>query len=178
MKITQLPIKGAFLIENFIAEDERGTFVKTFHSASFSEHNLQISFNESYYSSSKRGVIRGMHFQIPPHDHEKLVYVTNGEILDVILDLRPDSQTYGAYIDITLKEKSNSIYIPKGCAHGFLTISEQATVVYSVSTVYDQESDRGILWNSFGFDWLGISNPIISVRDQAFITLDNFKSPF
>ncbi len=161
-----------------MAEDERGFFVKTFHESLFKNNGLQSHFKESYYSMSKKNIIRGMHFQLPPHEHEKLVYVTNGEILDVVVDIRKGSLTYGHYVTATLKEKSDSIYIPKGCAHGFLTISDSATVVYNVSSVYEPTADAGIRWDSFGFDWLGVKKTIISKRDQGFLSFSEFKSPF
>jgi dTDP-4-dehydrorhamnose 3,5-epimerase len=178
MKVQETKIKGLFILENFFAEDERGFFMKTFHQETFLKHNLETHFKESYYSSSYKGVIRGMHFQLPPHDHNKLVYVTEGEILDVVLDLRKQSATFGMYFRVQLKAFSNSIYIPKGCAHGFLTLSERATVVYNVSTVYNRDSDAGIKWNSFGWDGLEIANPILSQRDNAFLPFKDFNSPF
>ena len=178
MKLQPLAIDGVFLLENFQAEDERGFFVKTFHEEMFQSKGLQAHFKESYYSVSVKNVIRGMHFQIPPHDHEKVVYVTDGEIMDVILDIRKNSSTYGRFVAVTLMEKSNSIYIPKGCAHGFLTISERATVVYNVATIYQPTADAGIRWDSFGYKWEGVTDPIISPRDRAFVTLSEFNSPF
>ena len=173
----ELSIKGVYLIKNFIADDPRGVFVKTFHKDQFQSRDLGYSFQESYYSVSKKNVIRGMHFQLPPYDHEKLVYVTDGEVLDVVLDLRKESETFGKSVSINLREFSNSVYVPKGCAHGFLTLSPTATLVYSVSTVYNQNADTGILWNSIGFDW-PVQKPIISGRDEKFLTFAEFKSPF
>ena len=177
MKIEQLDLEGVYLIQNFSAKDERGVFVKTFHKDNFGLNNIETSFKESYYSSSIKNVIRGMHFQIPPHDHNKLVYLTSGEIIDVILDLRKASSTYGKFISIQLKAFSNSIYIPKGCAHGFLAKSEEVTIVYNVSSVYDQRCDRGIRWDSFGFDW-NVPNCIVSERDATFPNFKDFISPF
>lgn len=167
MKFQDLDIEGCYSVQNFRASDNRGLFVKTFHKEEFFNKGLQTEFAESYYSSSKKNVIRGMHFQLPPFEHDKLVYVTHGEILDVVLDIRKNSKTYGKYISVKLKEFGDSIYIPRGCAHGFLTLSIQATVVYNVSTTYNSSADAGLLWNSFGFDWK-INNPIISERDSLF----------
>lgn len=177
MNIENLGIEGCYLIQNFVAHDNRGCFVKTFHEENFRNEKLQTEFRESYYSLSKKNVIRGMHFQIPPYEHDKLVYVTQGEILDVVLDIRKASATYGKYISVKLNAFNYSIYIPKGCAHGFLTISEEATVVYNVSTVYNPSADGGILWNSFEFDWLN-NNSIISERDKSFQSFKEFNSPF
>jgi dTDP-4-dehydrorhamnose 3,5-epimerase len=177
MTIEKTILEGVFIIKNFFAQDERGIFVKTFHKEIFTQNGLETQFVESYYSSSHKNVIRGMHFQLPPYHHSKLVYVTDGKILDVILDLRKGSITFGKYITILLTEFSNSVYIPKGCAHGFLTLSEKATVIYNVSAIYNTVADTGIKWNSFGYNW-NINAPIISVRDNSFIELENFNSPF
>ena len=164
-------------MENFSARDERGLFVKTFHADWLSSEGISLSFRESYYSQSHKQVIRGMHFQAPPHDHEKLVYVTSGEILDVILDLRTAEPTYGQCFTIRLSEFGSSVLIPKGCAHGFLTLSDSATVVYNVTTEYNPQADQGIRWDSFGFSW-PVTTPILSARDKTFIGLDQFQSPF
>jgi dTDP-4-dehydrorhamnose 3,5-epimerase len=166
-------LDGLYEIHNKVFEDHRGGFVKTFHEETFRENNLETNFKESFYSVSKKGVLRGMHFQKPPHDHVKLVYVTNGEILDVALDIRPNSESYGQCFSVNLsKSNAKSLYIPKGFAHGFLTLSESATVVYLTSTVHNPTADTGIHWNSFGFDWK-ITQPIISERDSNFIKLKN-----
>ncbi len=118
-----------------------------------------------------------MHFQIPPHDHYKLVYVTKGKILDVILDIRSTSPSFGMSISFELNEAGDSVLIPKGCAHGFMALSDEATVVYNVSSVYNSEADKGIKWNSFGFDW-PVVEPVISDRDNNFILFSDFISPF
>lgn len=177
IRFIQKDIEGLVLIENFISRDDRGAFIKTFHSEKIKEVGFSDCFKESYYSISSKDVIRGMHFQTPPHDHEKLVYVTSGKILDVVVDLRKNSPSYGRYVAIEMEALSNSILIPKGCAHGFLTMSDSATVVYNVTTTYFPESDSGILWNSFGFDW-PVCNPIISKRDLSFKDFPSFSSPF
>jgi dTDP-4-dehydrorhamnose 3,5-epimerase len=177
MSFEEQIIKGVYVINNFVAKDQRGIFVKTFHEDLFSSIGFTGKFSESYYSQSYKDVIRGMHFQLPPHDHEKLVYVIDGSILDVILDLRKESETYGQYVSIVLNAFEKSVFIPKGCAHGFLTLSKTATVVYNVTTVYNLNSDAGVLWNSFEFNWQ-VDNPIISSRDKCFLTLHEFKTPF
>ncbi len=170
-------IKGVYLIKNFVAHDQRGSFIKTFHKEKFREIGFQHEFRESYYSLSVKNVIRGMHFQRPPHDHEKLVYVTAGKILDVVLDLRITSPTFGQSIAVEMVEHSHSIFIPKGCAHGFLTLSDTATVAYSVTTVYDKDADDGIRWDSFGFNW-PVTDPILSERDRSFGALNEQEAIF
>jgi len=178
MEKKELSIPGAFEILCPFSEDSRGDFVKVLHGQTFKEAGLEPNFTESYYSTSKKGVVRGMHFQVPPHDHCKLVYSVDGEVMDVLLDLRLDSPTYGNYVTLTLsKSNRNAVYIPKGVAHGFLAKSDRATLVYMTSTEYHAASDQGVLWNSFGLDW-GVDQPELSDRDQGFVSLEDFNSPF
>ncbi len=119
-----------------------------------------------------------MHFQIPPAAHVKLVYVTSGIILDVVLDIRKGSPTYGKYISAELSEKNRKMmYIPIGCAHGFLSLKNNSCVIYLQTTMYSKDNDAGIHIDSFGMDW-GVSSPIMSTRDQAFPALQEFKTPF
>jgi len=177
MNIHPTNLEGVFEIENNKFEDHRGLFVKTFHWDTFADHGLETGFKESFYSISKKNVLRGMHFQLSPHDHAKLVYVTAGEILDVVVGIRRDSPEFGKYFSAVLShENAKSMYIGKGYAHGFLTFSDTATVVYLTSTVHAPEFDTGIRWDSFGFDW-PISDPVLSNRDNGLIPLPNFRSP-
>lgn len=178
MELTETKISGAYEIQLPFSEDDRGDFVKILHADSFLESGLKADFKESYYSTSKEGVLRGMHFQVPPHDHEKLVYAVEGKVIDVLLDLRPASSTFQQYYSLELaKNKHNAIYIPKGVAHGFCVPEGSATLVYMTTTVYNQDADAGVLWNSFGFDW-PVHEPQISERDQGFSELGSFESPF
>jgi len=168
MIIKATRLNGVFEIESKKLTDDRGVFIKTFHADVFKEHKLQTDFKESFYSVSKKNVLRGMHFQLPPHDHAKLVYVVDGEILDVVVDIRKESSTFGQFYSTKLSSyNAKSLYIAKGFAHGFLTLSESATVIYSITTVYEPDFDDGIRWDSFGFDW-GVKNPIVSERDYDF----------
>lgn len=173
----ELAISGVYRVKNFVAEDHRGLFVKTFHNGLFEAIGFHDLFRESYYSVSKKNVLRGMHFQQPPYDHEKLVSVSAGKILDVILDIRKTSPTYGKFVAVEIPEHSHSVFIPRGCAHGFLTLSDTATVTYSVTTVYQKEADDGIRWNSFGFRW-PVADPILSERDRSFGSLQQQSSIF
>lgn len=159
-------------------DDARGRFVKVFHEQMFAEKGLETKFAEEYYSISHKNVIRGMHFQLPPMDHVKMVCCVQGEVLDAVVDLRVGSPTYGQCALFELSAaKANSVYIPKGLAHGFCALSDQAIMVYKVSTVYSPAHDAGILWNSVGIPW-PITEAILSPRDQSFPTLTDFKSPF
>ncbi|SDC07804.1 MULTISPECIES: dTDP-4-dehydrorhamnose 3,5-epimerase [unclassified Candidatus Frackibacter] len=178
MELIKTKLQGVYIIQNPVFSDNRGVFSKIYHEDIFEKNGLCTDFKESYYSVSKKNVIRGMHFQLPPYDHEKLVYVPKGEVLDVVLDLRTNSDTFGDYIAIELSATNKkSIYIPKGLAHGFKSLKDNTITVYNVSTVYSSDYDTGISWNSFGMDW-GLEEPIVSKRDQEFISLDKFDSPF
>jgi dTDP-4-dehydrorhamnose 3,5-epimerase len=118
-----------------------------------------------------------MHFQLPPNAHSKIVYCTAGTILDVALDLRAGSPTYAQHISLEISaDKGNMLYLPEGFAHGFYSVTE-ATVAYNVGTVYNPESDAGILWSSIGMDWPN-ANPDLSDRDTTFPSLSDFQSPF
>lgn len=180
MNIEKTALEGVYIINNFVAQDERGTFVKTFNLNDFENNNLNFDIRESYYSISRKNVIRGMHFQLPPSDHEKLVYVPFGSILDVVVDLRKKSLTYKKFISIELSASNRkSIFIPKGLAHGFKSMAENTITVYNVATEYDSKADQGIKFDSFGFDWEA-KDIIISARDTGFMTLDCFceNNPF
>lgn len=180
MNIEQTALEGVYIITNFVAQDERGTFVKTFNKTNFASTGLNFEISESYFSISKKNVIRGMHFQLPPSDHEKLVYVLCGSIIDVVVDLRKKSLTYKQFISVELSATNRkSIFIPKGLAHGFKSIEDNTITVYNVGTEYDSTSDQGIKFDSFGFDWQ-TNEVIMSSRDKEFMTLDRFceNNPF
>ncbi len=152
--------------------------MKVFHEQAFAAQGLETHFTEEYYSVSHKNVIRGMHFQLPPMDHVKMVYCVQGEVMDVVVDLRVGSPTYGQHAVFELSAaQANSIYIPKGMAHGFCARSEQAIMVYKVSTTYSPEHDAGILWDSLGVTW-PTTDAILSARDQCFPALAQFESPF
>lgn len=176
LKPTQLP--GCFELQPKAFNDARGRFIKVFHTQAFAAHGLEANFAEEYYSVSNENVIRGMHFQTPPMDHVKVVYCVQGVVQDVVVDLRVGSPTYGQSAVLELSAaRANSIYIPKGMAHGFYSLSDQTIMVYKVSTVYSPAQDAGILWNSIGVTW-PTTQGILSARDQTFPTLDQFESPF
>lgn len=178
IELVKTTLQGVFLIKPFHHEDDRGSFTKYVSRGALEPHNLAYSFEESYESSSKKNVVRGMHFQVPPFDHEKIVCVTKGAIRDVVLDLRIGSPTYGHTFDQVLDDKTKlGIYIPKGCAHGFCALEDGARVLYHQTTSHAPNYDKGILWSSFGFDW-PVNNPVLSERDQGFPPLSDFISPF
>lgn len=173
---TALP--GCLLLQPRVLADERGSFVKPFTREAFKALGLATEFAEQYYSHSKRGVVRGMHFQRPPAEHDKLVYCVHGEVFDVVLDLRVGSPTHGQAASFTLSaQQGNALYIPAGMAHGFCATSELATLVYNVTSGYAPEYDSGVRWDTIGVDWPAAS-PLVSPRDAAFAALADFDSPF
>ena len=158
--------------------DKRGFFVKTFHETFFAQYGLSGNFKEQYYSSSDARCLRGMHFQLPPHDHHKLVFCVAGEVLDIVVDLRVGSPSYGQVDSVKLSaDRCNVLYIPKGFAHGFYVVSAPAVMVYNVSSEYAPSHDVGILWRSIPFEWPDY-NPVVSDRDENFPPLSDFRSPF
>lgn len=178
MELIPTTLEGCFQVRPFFAQDERGTFVKTFHAERFSALGLPTEWREEYYSSSRKGVIRGMHFQTPPHDHEKLVYCIKGCVLDVVVDLRKQSPSFGSYAAVVLEaELGQGMLIPQGMAHGFLALSDDVLMAYKVTKEYAVENDKGIRWDSFGFNWEE-NNPIISIRDLSHPAFQDFTSPF
>ena len=179
MKIVRLAIEGCLLIKFSTHVDDRGVFVKTFNRDLLKGTPLQeFSLEEEFFTKSCKDVIRGLHFQIPPFHHNKVVSCTDGKVTDVLVDLRVRSCTYGKCCSIDLNsEFYQSVYIPAGVAHGFISRSENSTMCYKVDKKYSAKHDAGIAWDSFCFDW-GCDAPIISNRDRKFPGLVKFKSPF
>lgn len=178
MELIKTDFEGLYIIQHKVFTDARGLFVKTYNQEIFKQLNIDIEIKERYYSVSSKNVIRGMHFQTPPEDHIKLVTVINGSILDVVLDLRKSSPTYGLYFKIELNaEAGKTIYIPKGFAHGFLALEDNTIVEYNQTTGYSPNNDSGIRFDSFGFKW-ETTKPIVSERDLSFETFTTFKTPF
>ncbi|MEM1803746.1 MAG: dTDP-4-dehydrorhamnose 3,5-epimerase [Nanopusillaceae archaeon] len=177
-EVRETSIPGCFEIIPKVFRDERGIFVKTFSYSFFKKYGLNTDFKEQFFSISRKDVVRGLHFQLPPMDHDKLVYCIYGEAFDVVVDLRVGSPTYGKYQTFILSgEKSNMLYIPKGLAHGFCALSDKVIMLYAVSVEYSPEHDSGILWNSMDIPW-PCKNVIISEKDSKLTPFDKFKSPF
>lgn len=175
VKITPSKLKGIYIVEPKAFQDNRGMFVKTFHEKTFRDAGLEYSFTESFYSVSNKNVIRGMHFHNPPEDHAKLVYVTQGSVLDVVLDIRSDSPTYGQFETTVLSSTNHKmVYMAKGFAHGFLSLEDNTCMVYLQTGMYSPEHDSGIEVNSFGFAW-PTDEPILSERDLHFQKLKDFN---
>jgi len=177
MEFISTPLPGCWEIQPRVFSDHRGRFVKTYVEDELASRGLATHFPEEYYSVSRKGVLRGMHFQRPPHAHSKLVYCTAGRVLDVVVDLRAGSPAYSRVHAVILSaEQGNMLYIPEGFAHGFLAL-EDATMQYKVTSVHAPSHDDGILWNSIAFHWPQ-SNAVLSERDQKFPSMHDFSSPF
>lgn len=178
MEITETVLAGCYELKPIVRADIRGRFIKTFQIPIFHNMGLVTDFAEEYYSVSMRDVIRGMHFQVPPADGEKLVYCVEGKIFDVVLDLRSNSRTYGRYFSCFLDcEEGHMLYIPKGMAHGFCVLSKKAIMMYKAASLYSPVHDKGIRWDSVGIPW-PVESPVLSERDKLFPALQDFVSPF
>ena len=163
MLIEGTSFSGLFDINNVPIQDDRGLFFKFYNKDDLS--SIKFNPQESFYTVSAKNVIRGMHFQFGLYACSKLITITAGSVLDVILDLRRSSPTFGKYLSFELsRDGTNSILIPKGCAHGFLSLEDNSSLVYLTSHVYSPSHDTGVRFDSFGFNW-GINNPIVSGRD-------------
>ncbi|MFK7900102.1 MAG: dTDP-4-dehydrorhamnose 3,5-epimerase [Cyclobacteriaceae bacterium] len=170
LKFTETKLKGAYSIDPVTRGDERGFFARTFCANEFAEHGLQTNFVQTNMSrSTEKGILRGMHFQTQGAEESKLIRVTKGKILDVIIDIRKDSPTYCEHIAVELSDENHKmLYVPEGFAHGFLTLTDLVEVNYQVSAFYSPGKEAGIRWNDplFGIDW-PIDNPLLSEKDGA-----------
>lgn len=156
MKVVETGFEGLFVLEPRVFADERGYFFESFNSQTFKNNGLDFEWVQDNQSQSKYGVVRGLHFQKPPFAQTKLIRVLKGEILDVVVDLRHDMPTYGKSFSIVLSSQNHlQLLIPKGFAHGFSVLSEEADVMYKCDALYNKESESGILFNDpkLGIDW-------------------------
>ena len=180
MKITKTFIKDLLIVNPQLFNDNRGTVYESYNKKNFDE-NIKIVFVQDNESKSYKGVVRGLHFQLPPFEQTKLVRCVIGEILDVAVDLRTNSRTYGKFFSIKLSSENNKqLFIPKGFAHGFQVLSEEAIVSYKVDNFYNSKSNSGIIWNDKDLliDWNLDIKPILSERDLKLISFKELKSPF
>lgn len=176
MKILDTGIDGCWLLEPEIKTDLRGAFIKNFRKDWFLDLGLETNYLEEFYSISNKNVLRGMHFQTPPHHHAKLVSCIYGSVYDVIYDLREGSSSYKKSASFELSDhNSHILYVAPGVAHGFFTQSDKAIMTYKTSTYYSIENDKGFLWNSANINWPE-SHPIISDRDSKFPTVEKLGS--
>ena len=178
IEVTPGKIDGVLMLRPTIRRDPRGSFVKILEEDTFAKHGIPTSYAEQYYSVSEHNVLRGLHFQTPPHDHHKLVTCIEGDVFDVVVDLRRGSRTFGQHQAFELKgPNGDGVFVPSGCAHGFYVRSKSATMFYNVTTLYAATHDAGIRWDSAGISWPS-ARPMVSDRDAAFPALSAFDTPF
>ena len=168
MQVEKTEFDGLLILQPKIFKDERGLFFESWNESVFKSHGINISFIQDNHSVSKKNVLRGLHFQNHPYGQGKLVRVTKGSALDVVLDLRKDSKTYGKHFKLKLSDQNSTmLWIPYGFAHGFIALEDQTVFQYKCDELYHPESEGCIAWNdpSLKIDW-GIKNPIVSSKDQ------------
>ncbi len=180
MNFIPTKLEGCFIIEPKVIEDERGYFMESFNENTFQKGvNQQVHFVQDNQSFSSKGVLRGLHYQTGEHAQAKLVRVLKGEVLDVAVDIRPDSPTFGEYEAVMLSgQNQRQFFVPRGFAHGFLVLSDTAVFFYKCDNFYNKESEGGIIFNdpTVGIDWkFPISELIISEKDKVQPTLENAK---
>ena len=180
MKFIETKLKGCFIIEPNIIGDSRGSFMESFNEKTFANGiSKEVHFVQDNQSFSTRGVLRGLHYQCGEHAQAKLVRVLNGKVLDVAVDMRPDSPTYGQYESVILTgDNHTQFFVPRGFAHGFVVLSETATFFYKCDNFYNKESEGGVIFNDqlLAIDWnLPLQDLIISDKDQVLPTLENAK---
>jgi dTDP-4-dehydrorhamnose 3,5-epimerase len=167
--IERTPLAQLLVLTPRYFRDERGFFTESYNKRAFAEAvGADFDFVQDNHSRSEKGVLRGLHYQLPPRAQGKLVRVVNGEIFDVAVDLRRSSLTFGRWFGILLSaEKGNQLWIPPGFAHGFLTLSESADVLYKASDYYDPACERSIIWNDpdIGIDWPPADRHLLSAKD-------------
>ena len=180
MEIIKTSIQDLVVIKPRVFEDDRGYFFESYNHGNFSKEGLDLRFVQDNESKSQKGVLRGLHFQKPPFAQGKLVRVIRGAVLDVAVDLRKGSPTYGKWESVELTADNKEMYwVPPGFAHGFVTLEEDTIFAYKCTNVYDKDSEGSIQWNDadLNIDW-GVENPILSDKDKVGPAFKHFLSPF
>lgn len=182
MKVIKTNLEGVVIIEPTVFGDERGYFYESFSQREFEEKVCQTTFIQDNQSYSRYGVLRGLHFQKAPHAQSKLVRAVKGRVLDVAVDIRKGSPTYGKHVAVELTEENHrQLFIPRGFAHGFVVLSEDAIFQYKCDNFYNKESEGSILWNdtTIGIDWsIKTEDACLSAKDMESPLFENFDSPF
>lgn len=180
MEIIATPLEGLKIVQPKVWGDARGYFFESYSVAAFAAAGLPTDFSQDNQSKSAKGILRGLHFQAPPFAQGKLVRVITGAVLDVVVDIRKASPTYGQHFKIELNEENKTmLWVPPGFAHGFLTLAADTIFVYKVTGLYNKESEGGLLWNdpALGIEW-GVRDPLLSDKDKVQPTLADLGSPF
>lgn len=180
MEIVKYDIDGPLLIKPRVFKDERGYFFESYNESNYINSGLNFKFVQDNESCSSKNVLRGLHFQNPPFAQGKLVRVIKGSVIDIAVDIRKKSPTYGKYIKVELSEDNKfQFWIPPGFAHGFLSLSDETIFTYKCTNVYNKESEGGIIWNdsTLKIDW-GINNPIVSDKDLILNSFNELNSQF
>lgn len=182
MEIITTPIEGLLIIEPKVFHDARGYFVETYNEQRYREAGINAQFVQDNQSCSSFGVVRGLHFQRPPYTQAKLVCCTQGRVLDVAVDLRKDSKTFGQWFSVELTEENHrQFFIPRGFAHGFSVLSEKAVFTYKCDNLYHPEADGGLLLSdpALNIDWqVPVEQRIISDKDTKHPLLKDLDNPF
>ncbi len=180
MKIITTPIPDLLVIHPNVFADERGYFYESYNETAFKQNGINVNFVQDNQSLSQAGVLRGLHFQKPPYDQGKLVRVIKGAVLDVALDIRKNSPTYGKHFSIVLNEQNKTMFwVPSGFAHGFLTLEDDTIFSYKCTNFYNKSAEDCILWNdsTIQINW-GIDNPVLSEKDKLGKTFTGFETCF
>lgn len=180
MEVINTPIPDLYIIQPKVFEDERGYFFESYNKLNFEKAGIITEFVQDNQSLSQKDVLRGLHFQNPPYAQGKLVRAIKGSILDVAVDIRKTSKTYGQHFDIVLNESNKTmLWIPPGFAHGFLTLENDTIFSYKCTNTYNKASEDSILWNdpTINIKW-GINNPILSEKDKTGKLFKDFESMF
>jgi len=182
MNLIKTTLDGLVVLKPTIFKDNRGYFMESYNQKNINKLLGNVNFVQDNESESSRGVLRGLHFQKPPYAQAKLVRCLTGSVLDVVLDLRKDSKTYGCFETTLLSEENkNQLFIPKGFAHGFVVLSETAIFSYKVDNYYNPDSESGVLWNDLdlNIDWkINKKEIIVSEKDKSLPTFNNIINPF
>ena len=180
MEIIETKIEGLLILKPRVFEDRRGYFFESWNRESFKNNRIDVDFVQDNESFSSKGVLRGLHFQNPPFEQGKLVRVIQGSVLDVAVDIRKDSLTYGEHVSVHLTGKNKTMFwIPPGFAHGFSTLEDETIFSYKCSGVYNKQSEGSLMWNDsdLNIDWK-IKESIISEKDKQSELFKNFKTQF
>lgn len=180
MEIIKTSIEGLLIIKPDVFKDERGYFFESYNKERFAKEGLTMDFVQDNESKSSKSVLRGLHFQKPPYAQGKLVRVVKGSVMDVAVDLRKSSPTYGKWESVVLSEDNKlQFWIPEGFAHGFVTLEDETVFNYKCTNIYNKESEGSLLWNDpdINIDW-NIENPILSEKDKVSPLFKNFETPF